>query len=144
MHLILKKTCHRSSLSLWNTAHSFTTYQEGLGVDALAGLAYMELHLPAGQFPSLSQDATRVATWLQSFPLPARSPQLLPALRCAAYALNEQVSIGLGLRNCPLDVSADPQGLLCLVRLSIFLTKWLLLMTGIVDEQTVTGKQLVP
>lgn len=135
---------HRSSLSSFTRAHSSPTYSRGLGVDALAGAAYMELYLSIGQLPSPSQDATHVATWLQSFSLPARSPHLLPALHCAAYALNEQVSIGLGMRNCPLDVTADPQGFLCLVRLSIFLTKWLLLMAGIVDEQTVTGKHLVP
>lgn len=48
------------------------------------------------------------------------------------------------MRDCLLDVRADPQGFLCLMRLSILLIKWLLLMAGIVDEQTVTGKQLVP
>lgn len=110
----------------------------------LAGAAYMELHLCMGQFASPSQDATQVATWLQHLLPPARSSQLLPALHCAAYALNEQVSMGLGMRDSLSDVGADHQGFLCLVRLSIFLTKWLLLMTGIVDEQTVIGKRLVP
>lgn len=135
---------HRSSLSSLMRAHSSPTYSQSLGVCALAGAAYMELHLTIEQLPSPSQDATGVASWLQNLPLPARSPQILPALRCAAYALNEQVSMGLGVRDCLLDISSDPQGFLCLVRLSIFLTKWLLLMADIVDEQTVTGKQLVP
>lgn len=135
---------HRSSLSSLTRAHSIPTYSRGLGVYALAGAAYMELHLSIGLFPSPSQDATQVATWLQNLPIPDRSPQLVPALRCAATALNEQVSMGLGMRDCLSDIGADPQGFFCLVRLSIFLIKWLLLMTGIVDEQTVTGKQLVP
>lgn len=133
----------RSSLSSLMRAHSSPTYSRDLGVCALTGAAYMELHLTIGQFPSPLQDATQVATWLQDFPLPTRSPQLLPALRCAVYALDEQVSMGLVMRDCLLNISADPQGFLCLVRLSIFLTKWLQLMAGNFDEQTVTGKQLV-
>lgn len=144
--LLTGNTLHRSSLSSLMRAHSCPTraYSRSAGVYTLAGAAYMELHLSIGQFPSPSQDATQLATWLQDFPLPARSPQLLPALRCAAYALNEQVSMGLGMRDCLSDIGADPQAFLCLVRLSVFLIKWLLLMAGIVDEQTVTGKQVVP
>lgn len=134
---------HRSSLSSLTRAHSSPTYSPGPGVCVFAGAAYVEQHLTLGQFPSPSQDATQVATWLQDLPLPTRSPQLLPALRCAVYALHEQVPMGLGMRDCLLDISADPQAFPCLVRLSIFLIKWLLLMAGIVDEQTVTGKQLV-
>lgn len=134
---------HRSGVSSLTIAHSSPTYSRGLGVYALAGVAYMELHLSIGQFPPPSQDATQVATWLQNLPIPDRSPQLLPALRCAATALNEQVSMGLGLRHCLSDIGADPQGFLCLVRLSRFLTKWLLLMAGIADEQIIKGKQLV-
>lgn len=134
---------HRSSLFSLTRAHSSPTQSRGLGVYALAGAVYMELHLTIGQLPSPLQDATQVATWLQDLPLPARSPQLLPPLRCAVYALDEQVSMGLGMRDCFFDIGADLQGSLCLVRLSTFLTKWLLLMASIVDEQTVKGKQLV-
>lgn len=125
-------------------AHPTPTYPQGLEVYALAGVAYTELHLATGQFPSSSQDATQLATWLHNLPLPTRSPRLFPALRCAAYILNEQVSSGLGMKNCPLDIDADPQYFLCAVRLSIFLVKWLLLITNIVHEHAATGKQLVP
>lgn len=135
---------HRHSLSSLMRAHSIPTYPQGLGVYALAGVAYTQLHLAIGQLPSSSKDATQLATWLHNLPLPARNPRVFPALRCAAYILNEQVSIGLGVRNCPLGIGADPKDFLCAVRLSIFLVKWLLLMTSIVHEQTATGKQLVP
>lgn len=141
--VLIEDIFHRSSLASLMRAHSSPTYSRGLEVCALVGAAYMELHLTLGQLPSHSQDASQVATWLQDLPHPSRSPQLLPALRCAVYALDEQVSMGLGMRDCLLDIGADPQGFLCLVRLSIFLTKWLLLMAGIVDEQTIRGKQLV-
>lgn len=140
--ILIRNLFHRSSLSSLTRAHSSPTYSRGVGVYALAGAAYMELHLNIGQLPSPSQDSTQVAAWLQNFPLPARSPQLLPALRCAAYALNEQVSMGIGMRDYLSDLGAGPQGFLCLARLSLFLVKWLLLMRAIVDEQIVTGKQL--
>ncbi|KAH8762546.1 hypothetical protein F5883DRAFT_560689 [Diaporthe sp. PMI_573] len=127
-----------SGLSSLIRAHSISTYPQDLGVNALAGVAYMELHLNTGQFPSPSQDSAQLATWLQDLPFPAQSPQLFPALRCALYALNEQVSMGLGLRSCPLDIGADHQGFLSTVRLSIFLVKWLQLMAGIVHENPAT------
>lgn len=140
--ILTRNQSYRSSLSSLMRARSIPNYPQSLGAYALAGVAFMQLHLAIGQFPSTSQDATQLATWLHNLPLPARSPRLFPALRCAAYILNEQVSIGLGIRNSPLDIDADPQGILCAVRLSIFLVKWLLLMAGTDHEQTVTGKQL--
>lgn len=110
---------------------------------ALTGVAYMQLHLAAGPHPSASQDSTQLATWLHNFPLPARSPRLLPALRYAASMIREQVSTGLGMRSSPSDIGTDPQDFLCAVRLSVFLVKWLLLMACVPNEQPATGKQLV-
>lgn len=103
----------------------------------------MQLHLAMVQLPSNSEDAMQLATWLHGLPLPARSPRLFLALRCAAYILNKQVSNGLGMGHHHSDIGSDPQYFLCAVILSIFLVKWLLLMAGIVHEQTIQGKQLI-
>lgn len=138
-----RKLLHESGLSSLEGANSISTYPQGLGVHALTGVAYMQLHLAAGPHPSASQDSTQLATWLHNFPLPARSPRLLPALHYAASMIRQRVSTGLGMRSSHSDIGTDPQDFLCAVRLSVFLVKWLLLMAYVPHEQPSTGKQLV-
>jgi hypothetical protein len=104
----------------------------------------MQLHLDIEHFPTTSYNAVDLAAWLHDLPLPARQLQLLPALHSAVHMLEQQISRGLGMHDFLFNLGADPQGFLCVVRLPIFLVKWLLLIAGSVHEQSATGKQPVP